>query len=240
MSILFVVHQNFSHSINCVFFFFPASRRNLSLSQTPPVSFCSRLLFFILHRLFTSCSQQQLFHNGIMVEVYLLLCSVVEEQYFFFFLILERLGSLNLHYELIELKGNWCQTNVCSCSVTRRADVMSVYPTVLLDGSKKKKCSLKNRPPRIYFADATVARVWRTVLPVSSREHRGHLTALFTCHVTSPRRWRAAASQPFDLPRLNFNPVIEKVILSSLSYLFFLASVAVLQHAVHAAGREEI
>lgn len=65
---------------------------------------------------------------------------------------------------------------------------MSVYPTVLLDGSKKKKCSLKNRPPRIYFADATVARVWRTVLPVSSREHRGHLTALFTCHVTSPRR----------------------------------------------------
>lgn len=240
MSILFVVHQNFSHSINCVFFFFPASRRNLSLSQTPPVSFCSRLLFFILHRLFTSCSQQQLFHNGIMVEVYLLLCSVVEEQYFFFFsfsrdlavwiCIMSWLNWKGIDARLMCVHVLWRDEQMW-CQFTRPFCWMVV---------KKKNVPWKIAPLRIYFADATVARVWRTVLPVSSREHRGHLTALFTCHVTSPRRWRAAASQPFDLPRLNFNPVIEKVILSSLSYLFFLASVSVLQHAVHAAGREEI
>lgn len=239
MSILFVVHQNFSHSINCVFFF-PSQQKEPVTFPNPSslILFSSSFLHptSSVHILLTTATFSQWHHGwSLLITVFSSWGTV-----FFFFLILERLGSLNLHYELIELKGNWCQTNVCSCSVTRRADVMSVYPTVLLDGSKKKKCSLKNRPLRIYFADATVARVWRTVLPVSSREHRGHLTALFTCHVTSPRRWRAAASQPFDLPRLNFNPVIEKVILSSLSDLFFLASVAVLQHAVHAAGREEI
>lgn len=146
MSILFVVHQNFSHSINCVFFFFPASRRNLSLSQTPPVSFCSRLLFFILHRLFTSCSQQQLFHNGIMVEVYLLLCSVVEEQYFFFFsfsrdlavwiCIMSWLNWKGIDARLMCVHVLWRDEQMW-CQFTRPFCWMVV---------KKKKCSLKNRP----------------------------------------------------------------------------------------------
>lgn len=82
VSILFVVHQNFSYSINCVFFS-PARRGNLSLSRPSTVSFCSRLLHSTsaVHILLITATFS---HNGIMVEVHLLLCWVVEEQYFIF------------------------------------------------------------------------------------------------------------------------------------------------------------
>lgn len=145
MSILFVVHQNFSHSINCVFFF-PSQQKEPVTFPNPSslILFSSSFLHptSSVHILLTTATFSQWHHGwSLLITVFSSWGTV-----FFFFLILERLGSLNLHYELIELKGNWCQTNVCSCSVTRRADVMSVYPTVLLDGSKKKKCSLKNRP----------------------------------------------------------------------------------------------
>lgn len=146
MSILFVVHQNFSHSINCVFFFFPSQQKEPVTFPNPSslILFSSSFLHptSSVHILLTTATFSQWHHGwSLLITVFSSWGTV-----FFFFLILERLGSLNLHYELIELKGNWCQTNVCSCSVTRRADVMSVYPTVLLDGSKKKKMFPEKSP----------------------------------------------------------------------------------------------